>query len=299
MTNREADILSAALREVVGPREIRAVHALSGGCIHRVVMVEMGEERVVAKIAEEAQHGLLGEEADGLTALRRSGCVRVPDVFGLVQVSGHAVLFMEYLPAAAAGAGTWRAFGEALAHLHAHDAGDAYGFAADNHLGTTPQPNAWCDDWVVFNQRHRLGHQLRLAEEAGLLRGSDAATVRQVIDDLAQWIPRRPKPALLHGDLWSGNVLLTAGNDGGACAALIDPACSIGDGWADIAMMRLFGGFPPEAQTAYEMVNRDRDRLESRMLVYQLYHVLNHLNIFGTGYLSQVRTLAGALLRRR
>jgi len=109
-------------------------------------------------------------------------------------------------------------------------------------------------------------------------------------------IPDRPKPAWLHGDLWSGNALPTTDADGSSRIAVIDPAAYIGDGWADIAMMRLFGGFPAACFHAYEQCVDDDDRIEKRIAVYQLYHVLNHLNLFGRGYAGQALAIADRLV---
>ncbi|MHC4102897.1 MAG: fructosamine kinase family protein, partial [Planctomycetota bacterium] len=181
--------------------------------------------------------------------------------------------------------------------LHGADPGDVtgYGFNGDNHLGTTPQPNRWHDDWIRFNADCRLGHQLTLAARNNLLSGSEARRVERVIDRLETLIPRRPKPALLHGDLWSGNALGAVEESGEQRIAVIDPACSYGDGWADIAMMRLFGGFPSRCLEAYAAETDDREGVEPRITVYQLYHVLNHVNLFGRGYAGQAMTLAASL----
>jgi fructosamine-3-kinase len=195
------------------------------------------------------------------------------------------------------GGGAARRRGAELAALHActDPRGRGYGFDGENHIGTTPQPNSWCADWVEFNAVHRLGHQLRLARDGGSLLAGEAQSFERVIDRLDSLLPRHPRPGLLHGDLWSGNALPTSGGAAGGRVALIDPACSFGDGWADIAMMRLFGGFPPACFEAYAAANPDRDGLEERLAVYQLYHLLNHVNIFGRGYAAQALALAARL----
>jgi fructosamine-3-kinase len=119
--------------------------------------------------------------------------------------------------------------------------------------------------------------------------------VERVIGRLETLIPQRPKPALLHGDLWSGNALTAVDEAGAQRIAVIDPACSYGDGWADIAMMKLFGGFPSHCLDAYAAEADDRDGLEARLAVYQLYHVLNHVNLFGRSYAGQAMALVAAL----
>ncbi len=270
---------------------------LGGGCIHDVRELVLADgARVVIKINGAGRLGLFEEEAASLDALAGTGTVRVPRPLAVTAAGGAAVLLMTAIEPAAATAESWRRLGRDLAALHAADPptppGSArYGFEIDNHLGTTPQPNAWCDDWVRFNAEHRLGHQLRLATARNLLSGDEASAVERVIDRLDTLIPSRPKPALLHGDLWSGNALPAAGER----IVVIDPACSIGDGWADIAMMRLFGGFSESCFEVYAAGAEDRDDVETRIAVYQLYHLLNHVNLFGRGYVGQAMALARAL----
>jgi fructosamine-3-kinase len=293
---------------IAGP--VARVTELSGGCIHRVMKVEVrGGCTVVVKTSAAA--GSLQQfeaEAAGLRALHATATVPVPHPLAAVEHRGIAALVLEYLAPAprAVDDEAWSTFGRELAALHAAFAGDQYGFAHDNHLGSTPQPNGWMDDWVEFNRARRLGHQLRLARDAGLLHSDEAAIIERVIRDLDRLLPRRPRPSLLHGDLWSGNALATTDAEGSVRIALIDPACSIGDGWADIAMMRLFGGFPQACFEAHAARAAEGSapmphgaggpELTARIAVYQLYHVLNHVNLFGRGYVAQAMSLA-ALLR--
>jgi fructosamine-3-kinase len=217
--------------------------------------------------------------------------VRVPEVVEVGEHAGAAVLLMEGLDPVPAGERDWSRFGGELAALHAAAAGPAYGFDHDNHLGTTPQPNGWCDDWVRFNAERRLGHQLDLAARRGVLEPAEAAAVERVVARLGDLLPARPPPALLHGDLWHGNALACAGGDGRVRIALVDPACSFGDGWADVAMMRLFGGFPDSAFASYAAAAGSPPDIDDRIAVYQLYHALNHLNLFGRGYAAMVMGL--------
>ena len=141
--------------------------------------------------------------------------------------------------------------------------------------------------------KHRLGHQLALARSRTLLSDEEANSVEGVIDRLAGLIPRRPRGSLLHGDLWSGNALPT--RDGRI--GVIDPACSVGDGLADIAMMRLFGGFPEACFEAYSSSIDDHESVETQVAVYQIYHLLNHVNLFGRGYVGQVMEVAKAVTK--
>ncbi len=269
---------------------------LSGGCIHQVSHVTLsGGVQVVAKTNRADHLPMFEEEAAGLRALAATGVVLVPEPLAVTGSGPTAVLLMTALHPQPPSSESWRRFGGELAALHASPApGSDYGFDTDNHLGTTPQPNRWCDDWVRFNTDHRLGHQLAMATSRRLLHADEARRVERVLGRLDELIPRRPRPALLHGDLWSGNALPAIGDDG-ARVAVIDPACSYGDGWADIAMMKLFGGFPQDCFDAYAAAVDDREDLEQRIAVYQLYHVLNHVNLFGRGYIQQAIGLARSL----
>ncbi|MHC5114089.1 MAG: fructosamine kinase family protein [Planctomycetota bacterium] len=268
----------------------------SGGCMHRVTEVTLDDgPPVIAKLDEPSCAGIFEEEAAGLRALAATATVLVPDPIAVGTFAGRAVLIMTALEPAPPGTDAWHAFGHALADLHAADAGPRYGFETDNHLGRTRQPNAWTDDWVEFNRAHRLGFQRRLASERGLLKHDEESRLRHLEERLDELIPRHPHPALLHGDLWSGNALPTRDDRGSPRIAVIDPACSIGDGWADIAMMGLFGGFSPECFEAYAERASDREGVEQRVAVYQLYHLLNHVNLFGRGYAGQAMSVVGAL----
>lgn len=287
-----------ALRQATLPDAVHAIRDLSGGCIHRVVEIELADgRRFVAKLSGADGAAMFEAEAASLEALSRSRTVPVAEPLGVSQSHGSSVLLMTWLPPGRADDRAWQRFGEDLAALHSIRVGARYGFEMDNHLGRTPQPNAWCDDWVTFNAEHRLGHQIRLIERSGGLKADEIARVIQVIEWLDRFIPRSPTPALLHGDLWSGNALPTV-VDAAPRLAVIDPACSIGDGWADIAMMRLFGGFPDICFETYAAAQEDREMLETRIAVYQLYHVLNHVTLFGRGYAGRAMAIANALVGR-
>lgn len=295
MSSREA--IEHSLHEAALEQTIISIRDLSGGCIHRVQETCLHDgATVVAKTNSAAHLHMFQEEADGLRALAHTNTLLVPRPLAVIESAGVAVLLMTAIKSAAVSPRAWTRFGEELARLHQTDAGRRYGFQTDNHLGTTAQPNTWCDDWVRFNAEHRLGHQLDLAAKRGRLDTSEAARIQRVIDALEDHIPRQPKPALLHGDLWSGNALpACGGHDATERIGVIDPACCIGDGWADIAMMKLFGGFPENCIEAYAANIPDHAQRDSRIAVYQLYHVLNHVNLFGRSYVGQAMAIAGSL----
>lgn len=284
-------VIAPALRSIGRSEPIESLRPLSGGCIHQATLVTLrGGDTLVVKCGREAAP-LFHEEALGLNALAATRTIPVPQPLGVWEDGDAAALLMTYVPPAPATERSWRRLGEELAALHQSPAGERYGFHIDNHLGLTPQPNAWCDDWVEFNRRHRLGFQIERADAAGLLLANEVVELRHLLDRLDHLLPRRPRPALLHGDLWSGNALPTLDER----VAVIDPAPSVGDGWADIAMMRLFGGFPHACLDAYAQCVDDHEDVDTRIAVYQLYHLLNHLNLFGRGYAGQVMEIVRRL----
>ena len=175
--------------------------------------------------------------------------------------------------------GDWAALGRMLARLH-RQTGPRYGWHRDNFIGRSPQANGWCDDWSEFWWTRRLQPQLQRA-------GLDAGFLKDVLKD------HRPAPSLLHGDLWSGNAgFIDAG------PVIFDPAVYYGDRETDLAMTELFGGFAREFYRAYHQELPLDDGYLWRKHLYNLYHLLNHLNLFGGGYRAQVEATLGLLLRR-
>ncbi|GAB5495655.1 MAG: fructosamine kinase family protein [Phycisphaerales bacterium] len=252
---------------------------------------------LVAKIAIGAAADMLHKEGAGLTALSESGYLLLPTTHPVMSVGDSHILLMQYLEQTQESEPVAEDdFGVALAHHHTSSVGKRYGWDHNNYIGSTVQVNEWSDDWIEFNRECRLGCQLELARSAGLLRGEEASMVGQVISRLDSYIPRTPPMSLLHGDLWSGNALPVY--DGKRVRiALIDPAVYFGDPIADVAMMKLFGGFQESCYAAYFSHAGETDRIETRVLVYQLYHMLNHLNLFGGGYLGSVMGITRRLLR--
>jgi protein-ribulosamine 3-kinase len=200
-------------------------------------------------------------EADGLEALRPH--VRAPKVLDY----GKTYIRLEFLDLRRSG--NWSELARMLAHLH-RQTGPRFGWHRDNYIGLSPQQNGWCDDWAEFWRERRIRPQ---AERAGL-----EVNLGRLLED------HKPQPSLLHGDLWNGNAGFTAEGP-----VIFDPAVYYGDREADLAMTELFGGFPREFYEAYHQAWPLDAGYEQRKHVYNLYHLLNHLNIFGGGYLGQVK----------
>jgi protein-ribulosamine 3-kinase len=272
--------------------EVVAARPVTGGCIHDAWWVELadGGARFV-KANATAPSDLFEREAEGLEALGDADVLRVPRGAVAGEAGGARFLVMEAITQGPPPPGFFADFGRRLARLHQGATAERYGFPHDNYLGATPQPNGWEASWVEFFRRHRLGHQLRLARRRDPADAELARLGDRVLERLDRWldVPGEP-PCLLHGDLWSGNYLV---DDQGA-PVLVDPACYHGQREAELAMTRLFGGFAPEFYAAYEEAWPLPPGSGERLPIYTLYHLLNHLNLFGGAYREQcVRLLKG------
>jgi fructosamine-3-kinase len=201
------------------------------------------------------------------------------------------LLEIEWLELRPANGASDARMGQALARLHA-TTGAAYGLESDNAIGATLQPNALADDWVAFWRERRLGFQLDLAAKNGY-GGRLQDRGRCLLDAFpAFFVDYHPQPSLLHGDLWGGNRAMLA--DG--TPVVYDPAVYYGDREADLAMTQLFGGFGPRFYAAYDEAWPPDDGRAARRDLYNLYHVLNHLNLFGGGYRAQAESMIDRLL---
>jgi protein-ribulosamine 3-kinase len=265
-----------------------SVAAAAGGCINDCYLVGAGKARLFVKLNTLRFADAFAAEADGLAALRAAG-MRAPEPLAHGAAAGCAFLALEALDLG--GKEDFAAFGHALARLH-RVRGDRFGWTRDNFIGATAQPNSRTGDWIEFWRDQRLAPQLKLALRNG--HGEVKLPVERICKELPQLLAgHSPEPSLLHGDLWRGNVGFLAG--GGP--VVFDPALYRGDREADLAMTELFGGFPRAFYAAYEEAWPLEEGYRARKHLYNLYHLLNHLNLFGAGYLAQVRETLGLLLR--
>ena len=282
--------LAAALADATGRHVAdRPGHAVGGGSINECVQWLTSERPLFVKLADADRLEMFEAEAEGLHELQRAAAVRVPCVLGLGSAAGRAFLALEWIDFGRSTPRTEAMLGEQLAALHRVTAAQ-FGWHRDNTIGATPQRNDWTAAWPEFFARHRLGCQLDLAERNGhggrwLERG------RALCERLDAFFEGyRPQPSLLHGDLWGGNWA----TDAGGAPVLFDPAAYYGDREADLAMTYLFGGFGRAFYDAYHAAWPLDPGAGVRRDLYNLYHVLNHLNLFGGGYRAQ----AGALIER-
>jgi len=265
---------------------------IGGGCINSAYAIEAGDRTLFVKLNRPHQLAMFEAEFAGLAELAAAQAVRVPQPVCAGTTRLHAFLVLEFLELGGStrhGSGT--RLGEQLAALH-RATSDTFGWQRDNTIGSTPQVNTPTTDWIAFWRDHRLGYQLRLASTNG------AGT--RLIDRgwaLQEALPRlfasySPPPSLLHGDLWGGNWATTADGE----PVLFDPAVYYGDREADLAMTELFGGFGADFYAAYRASWPLDPGYRVRKRLYNLYHVLNHFNLFGGGYRGQAEALIEDLL---
>ncbi len=269
--------IPASLRAELG---IEGIARVTGGCIHDCYRVSIAGAARFLKTNFAEYEDAFAAEADGLAALRAGG-MRAPEPHSHGVAAGHAYLVLEYLDLS--GRKDFAALGRMLAAAH-RNAGPRFGWRRDNYIGATPQANGWCDDWREFWIERRLRPQIELARRNGF--GVE-------VPDGSLLENHAPTPSLLHGDLWSGNAGFT-----GSGPIVFDPAVYYGDREADLAMTELFGGFPREFYQAYEDGWPLEEGYQRRKHLYNLYHLLNHLNLFGGGYLAQVESTLRLLLLR-
>ena len=264
---------------------LHTVTPVTGGCISNTARAEFaGNEVVFLKWARSSEQParMFSEEARSLRALAATRTVRVPAVQDQHAESGYAWLLLEWLEPGPRSSASQAQLGERLAALHRHTA-ETYGWPAANFIGSLPQSNRPHRSWPDFWRAERLGPQLELA--ASRLDAKQRGRLMQLIDQCDDVIGDSDAdgPSLLHGDLWGGNLHTMA--DG--TPALIDPASYYGHREVDLAMARLFGGFSADFFGSYERAWACRPGLEQRLLLYQVYYLLVHVNLFGGGYAEQ------------
>ena len=258
---------------------------VGGGDISAAWQVRANDNPVFLKTGPAASYDMFLAEAEGLKELAKAEAVRVPGVLGCVSSGNECLLALEWIDFELAGPDTERLLGERLAKQHRYTA-SRFGWHRDNTIGSTPQINTWSDDWVRFFGERRLRYQFELAAENGYT-GEFQANGHALLDRLGYFFSDYwPEASLLHGDLWGGNWATANGEP-----VIYDPAVYYGDRETDIAMTMLFGGFGPTFYEAYENAWPMSPGHTDRILLYQLYHVLNHLNLFGPGYLARAEAL--------
>jgi fructosamine-3-kinase len=273
------------------PFAIEHRQSVGGGCINSAYRIAGATGRYFVKLNQAARLAMFEAEADGLQALADSAAVRVPLPICSGCAGDSAFLVLEYLELRPGGRGGAERLGQDLAAMH-RVLGPQFGWHRDNTIGSTPQENTPSPDWVGFWRDRRLGPQLRLAASQGY-RGALQRQGERLLGRLERLFDGyRPAASLLHGDLWGGNWALEASGR----PVIFDPAVYYGDRETDIAMTELFGGFDARFYTAYQESFPLDVGYARRKTLYTLYHVLNHLNLFGGGYLAQAQHALDRLL---
>ena len=267
---------------------------VGGGDINDAKLISLSNgERVFLKSNRGKAVDLFIAEAEGLAAIERTGAISVPKVLALGKDNMHgSFLIMEYIESAPKIGSFWTEFADDLAAMHKSDTtepgfvpGGRYGFYKDNIIGSSDQKNTPYDSWIEFFREQRLMPLLEYTSR--YYDNSMLKRINTFLDNLDRWLVEPKQPSLLHGDLWGGNFIV--GNDGKAW--LIDPAVYVGHAEADIAMTELFGGFSGEFYREYTISGLLMDGYQDRRDIYNLYHLLNHLKLFGGSYYGSVERI--------
>ncbi|NOQ77322.1 MAG: phosphotransferase [Methylococcaceae bacterium] len=264
---------------------------VGGGSINTAYKLQTDEHSFFIKLNQPHLSDMFEAEAQGLEEMRALNCVRIPEVICYGKDSNHSYLVLEYIKLGSLQGNVGRLLGKQLAKLHSHS--QAYfGWDINNTIGSTPQHNNREHDWLTFWQQHRLGAQLKIAAKNGFSgrlqdKGQQLQTKLHVFFE-----GYTPESSLLHGDLWGGN----AASDPQGNPVIFDPACYYGDRETDIAMTELFGGFGADFYSAYQAEYPLDSAYKTRKTLYNLYHIINHVNLFGGGYLSQAESMIDQLL---
>jgi protein-ribulosamine 3-kinase len=269
----------------------RSVQPLSGGDINAAFRLQDGHSSYFVKLNRPELVTMFAAEFLGLQELANTQTLRVPTPVVYGKTDTHCFLVLEYLELGRSSAVSERLLGQQLARLH-QQVQPYFGWHRDNTIGSTLQRNQQSNDWLSFWREQRLGFQLQLAAKNGY-GGRLQQTGERLCSELTVlFTDYAPSPSLLHGDLWAGN----AATDKQGNPVIFDPACYYGDREADLAMTELFGGFGRDFYAAYREIWSLNEGYSVRKSLYNLYHILNHLNLFGGGYLPQAENIMTRLL---
>ncbi len=276
--------LKDAITTIYGcDRTISSKQYVSGGDINEAAVLTLDDgTRLFMKSNSVRSMPNFEAEAAGLEAIRMTGAIGVPEVLGIGTDDHASFLLMEYISPGRQVKNFWEVFAAELAAMHRAEAGERYGFPADNWIGHRKQINTFCYSWVTFFRECRLKPQFDAAGES--LSINERKKAEWLLEHLDEYLTEPRRPSLVHGDLWAGNMI--TGNDGKGW--LIDPAVYYGHPEVDLAMTELFGGFSGRFYDAYREVGGMEPGYEDRRDLYNLYQLLNHLNMFGSSYLGAV-----------
>lgn len=263
-------------------KKVLSYRTISGGDINAAYQVKTENDMYFIKMNTISNLDLFVQERKNIEAIASCHAIGTPHILQTGTINQKAYLLMDYIESGKRIPSYWDVFAQQLVCMHQSFVGNQFGFSSDNYIGSTPQSNHLCGSWVSFYKNDRLRPMLVRNQENPSR--SDRQRIIKIMDHLDELLTEPEHPSLVHGDLWSGNVM--TGPDGKAW--LIDPACYYGDAEVDLAMTELFGGFPSSFYTLYRQHGRLRPGYEKRKHVYNLYHLLNHLYLFGRDYYGSV-----------
>ena len=269
---------------------------ISGGDINKSYGLTLNSgEHIFMKANAKENFTFFESESMGLSAIAQTNAIKTPKIFCMGtddgEEVGYSFLLMEFIETGEKKSDFWEKFARSVAKMHDFDTtsfvekGAKFGFLKDNFIGARPQKNSPSKNWISFFRDFRLIPQFKAADS--YFSDSDRKMISKFLDNLEKILVEPEKPSLLHGDFWSGNYLCDSNGE----PVLIDPACYIGHFEADIAMTQLFGGFPQKFYDSYREVQKFQPNYEDRRDIYNLYHILNHLNMFGRQYLPPVQNI--------
>jgi len=287
--------LSSIIRQIEAATQTKlsnyTLNSIGGGCINTAYKISAGSQNYFVKVNSPHLLAMFEAEAAALAEMAEINAVRVPKVICYGEADGHSYLALEYIELRSLRGLASKQLGQQLAQLHRHQM-PFFGWHIDNTIGSTPQINDREHDWVTFWQTQRLEQQLIFASKNGY-GGRIQDRGYRLIEHIADFFDNyTPHPSLLHGDLWGGN----AGSDEQGNPVIFDPASYYGDRETDVAMTELFGGFGHEFQSAYQAEYPLDSGYRVRKTLYNLYHILNHVNLFGGSYLGQAESMIEQLL---
>ena len=280
--------IDAHISQVTGEKfQSSQRRSVGGGCINQGYAVSDGQHTYFVKLNQASQVSMFEAEALGLQQMLQTATIRVPKpiCWGIAGNSGYLVL--EWLEIGGGNTKSWEQMGRMLAAMHLTTSSLGFGWDMNNTIGSTPQINTWIQNWAEFYAKYRLLYQFQLARR----RGGDFPQEKELLAAIPELLTHQPQPSLVHGDLWGGNAGCTVSEP-----IIFDPATYFGDREVDIAMTELFGSFPAAFYHGYNEVWRLDEGYERRKTLYNLYHILNHFNLFGGSYASQANRMISQVL---
>ena len=286
------DTIAKEISKATGKEfEVKETHSVGGGCINQGYKIQSLDQQYFVKLNQASLMEMFVAEASGLKEMYQTQTLTIPYPICWGIVGNSCYLVLEWLDLGGrSNSEAWSKMGRKLAQMHRQGTSDCFGWKMNNTIGSTPQINNWMDNWGEFFAEQRIAYQLRLAKRRGGSFPHTDKVIAAVKEHLAE---RKPVPSIVHGDLWSGNASITVAGE----PVIFDPATYYGDRETDIAMTELFGGFPPSFYQGYNQQWKLDPGYKTRKNIYNLYHILNHFNLFGGGYGSQANRMIQQILK--